>query len=111
MSNGFSLLQAPFCNTWAFPDADPAATRATTWVSFQLCTTPFIVPSHTWPLPWTDPKLAPVIVTCVVPGVPVDGDTVEIVAVLTLKVTGPDQTPPCRTRAVPEVELEATVAT
>src|ERR1035438_8397781 len=36
---------------------------------------------------------------------------VEMVAVLTVKGTGSDQAPFCCTRAVPEVELEATVAT
>jgi DNA modification methylase len=38
----------PFCSTVALPD-DPFATSAITWVSLQLSTTPFSVPSHTCP--------------------------------------------------------------
>ncbi len=109
--NGTALLQTPFCRTWALPEVDPPATRATTWVSLQNCTSPFKLPSHTWPLlPREAPKPEPVIVTRV-PGSPPAGVTLEIVAVSMLKVTALDHVPPCCTRTVPDLELEATVAT
>ena len=66
--------------------------------------------NRTWPLPWAAPKPEPAIVTWV-PGTPLPGVTLEMVAVLTLKATALDQAPPCCTRAVPDVELEAAVAT
>jgi hypothetical protein len=109
--NGNALLMTPFCRIRALPEAAPGATAATTWVSLQLCTTPFIVPSHTWPpAPWAAPKPEPAMVTWV-PGTPLGGMTEEIVAVLTVKGTALDQPPPCRTWAFPDVALEATVAT
>jgi hypothetical protein len=46
-----------------------------------------------------------------VPGAPLAGETLEIVAVVTGKVTALDQAPAWCTRAVPEVALEATMAT
>ena len=49
-------------------------------------------------------------VTCV-PGNPLAGDTVEMVAVATVKGSELDQTPSCCTRAVPDDALRATVAT
>src|ERR1700730_907377 len=93
-AKGTWLLQTPFCRTWAHPDVDPNATTATIWVSLQLCTTPFAVPSQTWPLLCSAPKPEPLIVTCV-PGTPLAGDTVKMVVVLTLKATALDKTPPC----------------
>jgi hypothetical protein len=46
-----------------------------------------------------------------VPGTPLDGVTAKIVAVLTLKGTALDHDAPCRTRADPDMALDATVAT
>jgi hypothetical protein len=46
-----------------------------------------------------------------VPGTPLAGVTLVIVAVLTLKGTALDQAPPCCTWTFPEAALEATVAT
>ncbi len=100
----------PFWSTQAIPVADPVATAATTWASLQLCTTPGTVPSHTCPLPWAAPKPEPAIVTTV-PGTPLDGVTLEIVAVATLKGTALDQAPFCCTWTLPDAALEATAAT
>src|SRR5208337_1952332 len=108
--NGIALLMTPFCKTWALPENEPAATVATIWVSLQLCTTPLAVLSHTWPLPCVAPKPEPATVTWVIPCVPVVGETVEMVAVLTVKGTLLDQYPFCCTRALPDLALEATVA-
>jgi len=104
------LLKTPFCSTRALPLPDPVATWATIWPSLQLCTTAGRVPSHTCPLPCAAPKPDPAIVT-EVPGTPLAGVTLEIVAVLTLKGTLLDQAPPCCTCAFPEVAFKATVAT
>ena len=45
------------------------------------------------------------------PATPLAAVTPEMAAVVTLNETALDDTPPCCTRAVPDVELEATVAT
>ncbi len=68
------------------------------------------MPSHTCPLPWAAPKPEPAIVTWL-PGTPLSGVTVAIVAVLTLKGTALDQVPSWCTRADPDAALDATVAT
>lgn len=49
-------------------------------VLLQLCTVAGLVPSHTLPIPCTDPKPEPEIVTCV-PAVPPDGDTLVMLGV------------------------------
>ena len=79
-------------------------------MSPQVCTTALAVPSQTWPFPCTAPKYEPEMVTCV-PGTPLAGVMPEMVAVLTVKGTELDQNPICRTRAVPDEEPDATVAT
>src|SRR2546430_11604995 len=55
----------PPCSTCATPVFEPEATFATICVSLQLTTTPYVLPSHTFPLPWLAPKPVPVIVICV----------------------------------------------
>jgi hypothetical protein len=52
----------PFCCTWAIPDWEPVETVATICVLLQLTTVPRLVPSHTVPVPCTDPKPDPEIV-------------------------------------------------
>jgi hypothetical protein len=99
------LLMTPPWRTWALPEAAPAPTAATTWVSLQLCTTALAVPSHTWPLPWAEPNPDPAIVTWV-PGKPLVGVTLVIVAVFTLKDTELDHTPYCCTCAIPDVRRD-----
>ena len=86
------------------------ATVATTCVSLQLTTTPYVLPSHTFPLPWLAPKPVPVIVICV-PAIPVVGVTLVMFGVLTVRFTVFDHTPPCSTCATPVFEPEATFAT
>ena len=69
------------------PLVDPAATVATTCVSLQLMTTPLMLPSHTVPLPWVEPKPVPVIVT-EVPGIPEVGETLVMLGgTSTVKLT------------------------
>jgi hypothetical protein len=41
----------PPCSTCATPLFEPVATLATICVSLQLTTTPYVLPSHTLPLP------------------------------------------------------------
>src|SRR5207302_4498919 len=50
------LLHTPFWRICAFPDNDPGATVATTWLSFQLTTEPYAVPSQTCPELCAEPK-------------------------------------------------------
>src|SRR5438477_4812157 len=100
----------PPCSTCATPVFEPVATVATTCVSLQLTTTPYVLPSHTFPLPWLAPKPVPVIVICV-PAIPVVGVTLVMLGVLTVRFTVFDHTPPCSTCATPVFEPEATFAT
>jgi len=72
--NASDLDHIPPCCTRALPEAEFDATVATTWVSLQLTTVPYVLPSHTAPEPRADPKLEPEIVTCV-PGFAVIGET------------------------------------
>src|SRR5213594_3631595 len=93
----------PFCRTRAVPETDPIATAATIWVSLQLATLPFLLPSQTLPLPWVAPKPDPAIVTCV-PATPEFGDTLEITGyVITVKFKPLLATPPTVTTTLPVV--------
>jgi hypothetical protein len=100
----------PPCSTWAVPVFDPVATLATTCVSLQLTTTPYVLPNHTFPLPWLAPKPVPVIVTGV-PANAVAGVTLAMTGVMTVRFRAFDQTPPCSTCAVPVFDPVATLAT
>src|SRR5580692_11011306 len=96
MVKATALLKTPFCRICALPEIEPDATVATTCPSLQLFTTPAAVPSHTLPLPCAAPKPAPVSVTCV-PGKPLEGDTLAMVAVFTVNATVLEARPPCST--------------
>jgi hypothetical protein len=107
----FTLFDhTPPCSSCAVPDFAPDATDATTCVSLQLTTVPYVLPSHTLPLPCVAPKPDPAIVTCV-PAVAVVGVTLLMVGVTTVKFNAFDHTPPCSTCAVPDLAPETTVAT
>src|SRR5260370_999144 len=67
----------PPCSICAVPDFDPEATVATTCASLQLTTTPYALPSHTFPTPCVAPNPVPAIVTCV-PAAPEIGVTLVI---------------------------------
>ncbi len=73
-----ALDQTPPCRTWARPEFEPVATVATISVSLQLDTAPYVLPSHTAPVPGVEPKPEPETVT-EVPAEPLDGETVVIV--------------------------------
>src|SRR6185436_7709508 len=101
----------PLCCTCALPLTEFAATVATICVLLQLTMLPaYVLPSHTWPLPCADPKLVPLIVTCV-PGTPLDGLMLLIVGVMIVKVIELLHVPACCTDALPEATFESTVAT
>src|SRR5260370_15501594 len=76
--NGISFDQTPPCSTWTFPDREVAATVATTCVSLQLTTVPYVLPSHTCPSPRSDPQPVPAMLIAT-PGAPVDADRLVIV--------------------------------
>src|SRR6266481_644 len=107
----FTVLDhTPPCSTCATPLFEPEATLATICVSLQLTSTPYVLPSHTLPLPWLAPNPVPVIVICV-PAIAVVGVTLVMLGVLTVRLTVFDHTPPCNTCATPLFEPDATLAT
>jgi hypothetical protein len=109
--NDTALDDIPFCCTKASPDLAIGDTLATISVSVQLTTAAGLVPSQTIPLPCVDPKPEPVTVTCV-PAIPVAGDTLEIVAVFTVKGIAFDEFPSlCMTSTTPDWDMGATIAT
>ena len=72
------LDQAAFWTTCTTPDLEPEATLATMVLSLQLTTTPGRLPTHTRPLPRTDPKREPLMVVWS-PAVAVVEDTLDTV--------------------------------
>src|SRR5438552_15535769 len=93
----------PPCSTCATPVFEPVATFATICVSLQLTTTPYVLPSHTFPLPWLAPKPVPVIlIFSLDDALPIF--TLVMFGVLTVRFTVFDHTPPCSTCATPLFE-------
>lgn len=68
------------------------ATVATICALPQLTTAPGVLPSHTAPVPCTDPKLLPAIVTVVPPTAEI-GETLVIAGVANVKGQGLLSTP------------------
>src|SRR5713101_2307055 len=84
--NCAALLHTSFRRMRAIPVFAAGSTTATTWVSLQVLTIPWVLPSHTSPLPCAVPNPVPVIVT-LVPGAPEAGLTLVICGVMPSKLT------------------------
>jgi hypothetical protein len=88
-----ALLQIPFCWIRTIPLTALPSTVATTCVSAQDTTSPGVLPTQTMPLPWTEPKPLPVMVT-LVPETPLVGVMLSMDGVLTANGTALLTTPP-----------------
>jgi hypothetical protein len=77
MLNRTELDETPPCTTMTYPVVAVLETVATICVLAQLETVPSVLPNHTTPVPWFDPKPDPEIVTTT-PAEPEVGVTLEM---------------------------------
>jgi hypothetical protein len=110
-ANGTEFDHIPLWRTLAVPLFAPEAIVATTCVSLQLTTTPFVLPSQTLPLPCAAPNPEPMIVT----GVPAAPEVGERLVTFGTGVTVNKEplllTPPTFTTKLPVFASVGTVVT
>ena len=104
-----ALLFVPLANTTTFPDVAPLGTVTAMLVALQLVTVAVVPLKETRPLPWVEPKFAPVIVTAA-PTAPAVIDRLVILGgETTVKPTPLLFTPLANTTTFPDVAPLGTV--